>query len=191
MTRKLAAAVAGSLLLLTSAAPGFGCVGRVLTLSISGSADQQIVAQVMATYINQRTGTTVNVTDAPESKDGACPGDVCIQYVGSGLAGMGGGQQPKDDQEAYSMVKDFYMEKAKVVWLKPFGYKGPAGQDKASLAVPVANRDSLAKFPVLDRVINKLGSLLNDAAVQQLIEKAKSGDPKAAAKEFLKAQNLI
>jgi glycine betaine/choline ABC-type transport system substrate-binding protein len=144
----------------------------------------------MATYINQRTGTTVNVTTAPESKDGKCPGDVCIKYVGTGLAGMNG-EPPKDDQEAYKLVKEFYLEKEKAVWLKPFGYKGPVGKDKASQAVPVANRDSLAKFPVLDRVITKLGGLLDDATVQQLIEKAKAGDAKAAAKEFLKAKNLI
>jgi glycine betaine/choline ABC-type transport system substrate-binding protein len=131
------------------------------------------------------------VTSAPESTDGKCPGDVCIQYVGSGLEVMGSSQKPKDDQEAYTLVKDFSMEKQKIVWLKPFGYKGPTGKENASLAVPVANRDSLAKFPVLDRVITKLGGLIDDAAVQQLIEKAKGGDAKATAKEFLKAKNLI
>jgi glycine betaine/choline ABC-type transport system substrate-binding protein len=190
MTRKFAAAVSGSFFLLAAVSPGFACVGRVLNLTVSDSAEQQIIAQVMATYINQRTGTTVNVTTAPASKDGACSGDVCIQYVGDGLVGMKG-QQPGDDQEAYKLVKEFYMEKEKAVWLKPFGYKGPVGKDKASQAVPVAKRDSLAKFPVLDRVINKLGGLIDDAAVQQLIEKAKGGDAKAAAKEFLKAKNLI
>lgn len=191
MTRKLPVLIAGSILLLASAAPSFGCVGRVLNLAASDSPEQQIVAQVMATYINQRTGTTVNVTTAPESKDGKCPGDVCIQYVADSMESMKGSPQAQDDQEAYKQVKEFYLEKEKMVWLKPFGYKGPVGQDKASQAVPVASRDSLAKFPVLDRVINKLGSLINDAEVQQLIEKAKAGDANAAAKEFLKAKNLI
>jgi len=193
MVKKTAALLSGSVLLTALAvSPCQSCVGRILNLSIDGSAEQKAVGQLMATYINERTGTTVNLVENPQSgEDGSCATDVCIQYLKPALAGIGG-EQPQDEQEGYAKGKEFYMENKSIVWLKPFAFKGPAAQQAdASIAVPVSPREALGKFPVLDRVINKLSGMVNDALVQEMIEKSKGADPAAAAKELLKTQKLI
>ncbi|MCI5196068.1 MAG: hypothetical protein D3919_07520 [Candidatus Electrothrix sp. AW5] len=53
------------------------------------------------------------------------------------------------------------------------------------------NRESLVKFPILHRVINKLGSLIDDASLQTLLQQTAGGDVETVAKDFLKAKNLI
>ena len=171
--------------------PGYSCVGRILNLTINDSIEQQIVGQVMATYITERTGTTVNLVKGAGAQNTQCPTEICIHYLNTGLAGMNSDTQTGDDKETYSLVKEYYINNGQLVWLKPFGYKGPVTQTNSSLAVPVANKDTLGQFPVLDRTINKLGNRIDNAALQQLIEQAKSGDPKTVAKDFLKSQNLI
>lgn len=192
MAKKTMALLAGSVLLATLAAsPGQSCVGRVLNLTIDGSAEQKAVGQLMATYINERTGTTVNLVENQQSADGTCATDVCIQYLKPALAGIGG-EQPQDEQAGYAKGKEFYLENKSVVWLKPFAFKGPAAnQAEASIAVPVSPREALGKFPVLDRVINKLSGMVSDSLVQEMIQKSQGADPAAAAKELLKAQKLI
>lgn len=192
MAKKTMALLAGSVLLTALAAsPGQSCVGRVLNLTIDGSAEQKAVGQLMATYINERTGTTVTLVENQQSADGTCATDVCIQYLKPALAGIGG-DQPQDEKEGYAKGKEFYLENKSIVWLKPFAFKGPvANQAEASIAIPVSPREALGKFPVLDRVINKLSGMVSDSLVQEMIQKSQGADPAAAAKELLKAQKLI
>lgn len=178
-------------LLLTLTSTSYSCVGRILNLTVNDSPEQQLIAHIMATYITERTGTTVNIVNSSEDMGTQCPGDICINYVKTGLSGMSSDDQGSDDQENYSLVKEYYIENENLVWLKPFGYKGPVQQQDASLAVPVANRESLAKFPVLDRVINKLGNLIDDSSLEQLLQQTQSGDAESVAKDFLKTRNLI
>jgi glycine betaine/choline ABC-type transport system substrate-binding protein len=193
MRRKNALLFSASLfLLLTFTSTSYSCVGRILNLTANDSKEQQVVAHIMATFITERTGTTVNIVNSSEDSGAGCPSDICINYVNTGLSGMSGDNQGSDDQENYSLVKEYYNnEQEDLVWLKPFGYKGPVKQQDASLAVPVANRESLAKFPILSRVIDKLGSLIDDSSLEQLLQQAESGDAESVAKDFLKTKNLI
>ncbi|WP_339136521.1 MAG: glycine betaine ABC transporter substrate-binding protein [Candidatus Electrothrix sp. GW3-4] len=183
--------IASLFLLLTFTSTSYSCVGRILNLTVNESPEQQIVAHIMATYITERTGTTVNIVNSTEALGAECPTDICINYVNTGLSGMSSDNQGGDEQENYSLVKEYYIENENLVWLKPFGYKGPVKQGDASLAVPVANRESLAKFPVLDRVINKLGDLIDDSSLEQLLQQTENGDAEGVAKDFLKTKNLI
>ena len=191
MRQKITLLCTASLLLLTFTSTSHSCVGRILNLTVNDSPEQQIIAHIMATYITERTGTTVNIVNSAEDVGTQCPTDICINYVNTGLSGMSSDEQGSDEQENYSLVKEYYIENENLVWLKPFGYKGPVQQEDASLAVPVANRESLAKFPVLDRVINKLGNLIDDSSLQQLLQQTESGDAENIAKDFLRTKNLI
>ncbi|MCI5165090.1 MAG: hypothetical protein D3903_03105 [Candidatus Electrothrix sp. GM3_4] len=193
MQRKNALLLSASLfLLLTFTSTSYSCVGRILNLTVNDSLEQQIIGHIMATYITERTGTTVNIVNSTEAMGTQCPGDICINYVNTGLSGMSSDDQGSDDQENYSLVKEYYNnEEEQLVWLKPFGYKGPVQQQGASLAVPVANRESLVNFPILSRVIDKLGSLIDDSSLEQLLQQAESGDAESVAKNFLKTKNLI
>ncbi len=84
-----------------------------------------------------------------------------------------------------------------MVWLKPFGYQGPLtseanpGKDGITLAVPIAAKDTLRKFPVLDRLINKLRGRIDNNTMDELMEKTKNRDAREVVKEFLKTQRLI
>ncbi|CAK8715033.1 ABC-type glycine betaine transport system substrate-binding domain-containing protein [Candidatus Electronema halotolerans] len=194
MTKKLTVLLSGSVLLAAlTASPGHSCVGRILNFSIDGSPEQKAAGQLMATYINERTGTTVNLVENSPTEDGSCPADtdICIQYLKPALDGMGS-EQPQDEQEAYSRAKEYYLENKQMVWLKPFSFKGPVQQADSSIAVPVSPRASLTKFPVLDRVINKLSGMITDDALQEMMNNLQgSSDPAVAAKEFLKSRKLI
>jgi glycine betaine/choline ABC-type transport system substrate-binding protein len=186
MTHKFSLLVSGSILLTALAAsPSHGCVGRILNFSIDGSPEQKAAGQLMATYINERTGTTVNLVENPPTKDGSCPTDICIQYLKPALARMGD-EQTQDEQEGYRKAKEYYLENKNMVWLKPFAFKGPGQGADASIAVPVSPRTSLTKFPVLDRVINKLSGMITDQTVQEF-----QNGGTASAKDFLKSRKLI
>ena len=182
---------ASLLLLLTFTSTSHSCVGRILNLTVNESQEQQLIAHIMATYITERTGTTVNIVNSEEATGAECPSDICINYVNTGLSGMSSDDQGSDDQEKYNLVKEYYIENEGLVWLKPFGYKGPLQQQNASMAVPVANQESLAKFPILHRVINKMGGLVDDSALEELLQQTENGDAESVAKDFLKAKNLI
>lgn len=190
-TKKSLVYAACCLLLLTFTSTSYSCVGRILNLTVNESPEQQVIGHIMATYITERTGTTVNIVKSSEDTGAECPSDICINYVNTGLAGMSAEDQGSDDQENYSLVKEHYRDNEGLIWLKPFGYKGPVQGQESSMAVPVANDESLKKFPILHRVINKLGNLITDSSLQELLKQAESGDAEGTAKEFLKAKNLI
>ena len=46
------------------------CVGRILNIGIVKSLNENLLAELVSTLINERTGTTVNVKvfDSPESR---------------------------------------------------------------------------------------------------------------------------
>ncbi len=178
-----------------------GCVGRILTLAISNSPDQQIMGAILSVYINERTGTTVKLTH---------PGDIqaCHQAVLSGQANMyinylkpaerilGLKKTENNPQRLYVLVSQGFLDRFKLVWLKPLGYKGPLtssltpGKD-ASLAAPVVSVETLRKFPVLDRLINKLGGRIDSNTLEGLEGSTKGQGTKKAARDFLKALRLI
>ncbi len=203
MKQKITLLFAGCMILLYAfALPAQSCVGRILTLSIDDTPEQKLVGQLLATYITERTGTTVNLTtvlDVKASEDliEQCKADIFLNYIKVGMAGMEHADTAADTQESYSLVKQYYLEKNDMVWLKPLGYKGPlqnpavTDPGSISLAVPVTTKDVLDRFPVLDRVINKLSGRVDDRTLQQLMQKAETDGIKVAVKGFLKAQNLI
>jgi len=178
------------------------CVGRLLIVAVSNSTDQVIMGQMLSILINERTGTTVNVIQPGDLKrchetvlEGKA--DIYINYIGMGLAGMGGSSKADNPQKVYTLVRQRYMEKFGMVWLKPFGFKGPLTpeanlkKDCATLAVPVATKDVLRRFPVLDRLINKIGGRIDNNTMDELRKKTENQDIKEAIREFLKTQRLI
>lgn len=182
--------------------PGQSCVGRILTVSVNDTIEQKVMGQLLATYITERTGTTVNMTTAldvkiSEEQIKQCKADIFINYLNIGLAGMEGADTSGNTQETYALVKQYYIDKFEMVWLKPLGYKGPVTNDpqkedtNLSLAVPITTREVLNRFPVLDRVINKLGGRIDEQTLQQLIKKTETSEISVVVKDFLKDQNLI
>ena len=184
------------------ALPVQGCVGRILTISLDKSADQQIIGQILSVYINERTGTTIEFVEAADvqaSQAAVARGDadIFINYVDVALSGLKDTETGENPQESYAIVRESYLQNMDMVWLKPFGYKGPisriadgAGPAK-SIAAPVTTKKVLERFPILDRLINKLEGKIDDSVMQQLMKKAATADPRDVAKEFLKNRNMI
>ena len=182
--------------------PLHACVGRILTIAVGNSTDQVIMGQMLSVLINERTGTTVNIVQPGDLKrchETVLKGkaDIYINYIGMRRASTGGSTKVDDPQKVYTLVRQRYMEEFGMIWLKPFGFEGPlileAGgkKDGATLAAPVTTKDVLRRFPVLDRLINKLGGRIDNNTMDELRKKTENEDIKEAVREFLKTQNLI
>ncbi|MEA3468014.1 MAG: glycine betaine ABC transporter substrate-binding protein [Thermodesulfobacteriota bacterium] len=178
---------------------GYACVGRILTISVTDSPDQQVIAQILSVLITERTGTCIELiqaadVQASEKKMEKGDADIIISYLGVARAGIEGAESATNSQETYAIVKAHYLQNSGMVWLKPFGYSGPTGNEftqKESIAAPITTTTVLDRFPVLDRVINKLDGKIDDAILKQLAEQSATGDPREVAKSFLKARNMI
>ncbi|MEA1866763.1 MAG: glycine betaine ABC transporter substrate-binding protein [Thermodesulfobacteriota bacterium] len=202
MKRKIFVFILGLIFLFLPANTLHSCVGRLLVVAVSNSQDQIIMGQMMSVLINERTGTTVNITQPGDLK--AChkavlEGNACIyiSYIGVAQADRGVADAVNDPQESYILVSQSFLEKFDMVWLKPFGFQGPltneahSREDRGTPAAPIATKDTLRKFPVLDRVINKLGNRIDNNIMEELRKKTENRDVKKVVREFLKAQNLI
>ncbi len=202
MKRKIFVFILGLLVFLLPANTLHSCVGRLLVVAVSNSPDQIIMGEMMSVLINERTGTTVNITQPGNLKachEAVLKGKACIyiSYIGVAQADMEGADAVNDPQESYTLVSQSFLEKFDMVWLKPFGFQGPltneahSKKDRGTLAAPIATKDTLRKFPVLDRVINKLGNRIDNNIIEELRKKTENQDVKKVVREFLKAQNLI
>ncbi len=178
------------------------CVGRILTVAIDNSVDQKVVGTVLAIFINERTGTTVDLIpckDISSCKDMVKNGDadIFIDYIGQASLEIGDASKASSPQEIYSLVKQYFLHNYSMVWLKPFGYHGPLGTlpkpgfGQGSLAAPVTSSRVLDQFPILDRVINKLSGKLDDECLKKLVQDSKAGDNETVIKKFLRDRNLI
>jgi glycine betaine/choline ABC-type transport system substrate-binding protein len=194
--REIAGIIIGLASWIVLANVAYGCVGRLLVVAVNGAGEQMIMGQMLSVLINERTGTTVDLVEPGDLK--ACHealvrgnADIYINYIGSGVAGEELGDSGDDSQKLYTLVSQSYLEKFGMVWLKPFGFKGPEGKEKGSLAAPVTTKEVLRKFPVLDRLINKLGGKIDSKVIAQLEKNAEGRDVKEVVTEFLKSQRLI
>jgi osmoprotectant transport system substrate-binding protein len=187
------------------------CIGRLLYLGITDAQDQKIMAEVLCTMIGESTGTKVNVVKfktLDECREEIRKGqlDLYVDYVCSGLISVLNvngekGQQPgpvtiENAAKAYSTVKHLSDKRFSLIWLKPFGYDNPSILTAPpawlngipNSAVCVARRETLNRFPVLPRLINKLGDKIPNGAIEDL---AKNKDLKVAVKAFLEERKLI
>ncbi len=202
MKRNCFVLISGLLFFLLLSNPGHSCVGRLLVVAVSNSADQVIMGQMLSILINERTGTTVEIVqpgDLERCHETVLNGkaDIYISYIGMGQASTGMSSEVHDPQEVYALVRQRYMEKFGMVWLKPFGFQGPLTpeanfqREHPTLAAPIATKDVLRRFPVLDRLINKLGGRIDSHTMDELKKKIENQDIREAVKEFLKTNSLI
>ncbi|MDY6987472.1 MAG: glycine betaine ABC transporter substrate-binding protein [Thermodesulfobacteriota bacterium] len=183
--------------------PLHSCVGRLLVVAVDNSQDQVIIGQMLSILINERTGTTVDIVKPGDLKtchEAVLKGeaDIYVNYIGDGLVLTGASSGGDDPQKVYTLVSQAFLEKFEMVWLKPFGFQGPmaseanpAKKKSGTLAAPVTTRDVLRKFPVLDRLINKLGGRVDNSIMEELRKKAEGQEVKEVVREFLKAHRLI
>jgi hypothetical protein len=93
----------------------------------------------------------------------------------------------------HSPVKEEYGKELNLLTLPPFGFYGQAlsPEGEAGQGVVILRRDTWTKFPALDKLITKLSGKIDDAAMQQLEERAAKEDLRTVVREFLRANRLL
>ena len=194
--------IAGLIFLHLLATPLLACKGRLLVIAVDNSVDQAIMGKMLSIFINERTGTTVEIVqteDIQTSHEMVLQGkaQIYITYVGMAQAGTEGANALNEPQKAYILASRSYMEKFGMVWLKPFGFQGPltqaapSGKVDPSLAVAVTTKDVIKKFPILDRLINKLAGQVDNNAIEELRKNSENQDVELTIRAFLTSRNLM
>ena len=182
------------------AGSSYSCVGRLLVLAVGDTPDQVVMAEMLSLLVNERTGTSVELVKPGNLE--ACKeavkqdkAQIFFNYVGVAQAEMGEVTDNGNTQEIYNKVRQHYLDTYDMVWLKPFGFSGPMDQnskvENGSMIAPVSTSEVLKRFPVLDRVINKLKNKVDDKTIADLVEKSKDKDVKEVVKDFLKSKKMI
>ena len=172
------------------------CVGKLLHIGVLNSAEGQVLSEILSTLIMERTGTTVAVEFYKSMQElyaamQAKKVDMAIENTARAMQLL---KQPAetDPKKAYEYVKTAYEKERGMIWLKPFGFSHTSGSASPSYTATILRVDILNNFPVLPRVINKLGSTIDNETYAKLIKSAESGEkPKKVARDFLKSKKLI
>jgi osmoprotectant transport system substrate-binding protein len=173
------------------------CVGKTLVIGSTGSVQQELMANILAQLITERTGTSVKLVthDSSQSAHQALLKDdldIYVEYTGVGQTQILGAEPVQDAEQLYQAVKKRYNEELNLIWLKPLGFEARLqGLQLPTQAVPVARKDTLKKFPALARLINKLGGKIDADTIASLEAQAGSQGVKDVARTFLKQNRLI
>jgi len=170
------------------AAPAGACVGKTLVIGAVGTPEGRVVARVIAILINERTGTTVKISELPDPEAAHRAildheVDIVVEAAGRALERLGL-PVPGDPQARYREAKRAYLERLNLVWLPPLGF----GTGGSGPAAPVARKDTLRKFPALSRLIAKTRGLLTGPVLAEMVAQE---DPVRAARDFLRRRRLI
>jgi len=183
-----------AVLLMLAVATASACVGKTVVIGSKGGVQQDVLAQVLAVLITERTGTTVKVVrfDSTAAAHEALLGaeiDMYVEYTGIAQRDTLKVTPGADAAAIYGAVKEAYNRDLNLIWLEPLGFS-LAGELPAQ-AAPVVRKDTLKKFPALARLINKLGGRVDNAAIAAMEEQAAQQSLPDVARAFLKSQRLI
>lgn len=185
-------------ILFTLASPSQACVGRILYIGALDNPESKLMAELLVTLINERTGTNVKIRYANSSKDLYASFkthdensriDIIVENTAEAMAFI---HRPRlaDLNQEYNEVKKLYEKDLELVWLTPFGYKSGTAND--AISAPLLRLDVLTNFPLLPRILNKLSGAIDNSTFTSLMNKIKNGDkPKNVAKDFLKERKFI
>ncbi|HEY5672999.1 MAG TPA: glycine betaine ABC transporter substrate-binding protein [Malonomonas sp.] len=178
-------------------APAYACVGKTLVIGSTGGLQQEVLANMLAQLITERTGTSVKLVTHETSssahqallKDDL---DIYVEYTGVGQLEILRAEPVADAEQLYQSVKTRYNEELNLVWLSPLGFEAALqGVEIPTQAAPVARKDTLKKFPALARLINKLGGKIDGETIARLETEAGQRGAKDVARGFLKQNRLI
>lgn len=198
MMRVLQSMLVLLLLLTCVSSAALACVGKTLEIGTTGSVQQEVLANIIAELIGERTGTTVKLVPFKSSVEAhaallKADIDMYVEYTGVGQTVILQASPLADAAELYMAVKDRYNQELNLIWLKPFGFDAARslGVTLPAEAAPVVRKDTLKKFPALARLINKLGGKIDLQAMTLLEKEAAAGQSKQVAHGFLKNNRLI
>ncbi|MBI5416583.1 hypothetical protein HZA55_01320 [Candidatus Poribacteria bacterium] len=182
------------------------CIGKTITIGYKNFVEQKILAEILYSIITERTGTTVvlkSFSSTEECNKALEKNEISlyVEYVGMAYSEI---LHENDNSKSYDaiigIVKNNYSEKKNLVWLNLFKFESSAGENdilrKKGLPLtsgPVIGKETLKMFPILPRLLNKLGDKIDNISINELIKLVvqKKIEPKIAAQNFLKIKKLI
>lgn len=185
-----------AVIILTLSIRADSCVGRILNIGIVNSVNENLLAELISVLLDERTGTTVNVTVFDSSREiyeSVKKDDIGIVIENTDHAlKMLNVQLTGDLTKDYKASKKAFREKLNLIWLKPFGVIDDEGGKNQRYYSAVITEDVLINFPALPRVINKLKNISNDKRFGKVVKSARSGKKvKRAVRDFLRKKKLI
>lgn len=190
---KSAVVVVAMLLLIVPGADA--CVGKLLSIGVVNSSEGKVLSEILSVLITERTGTAVTVKFFPGLRElydavKVKQVDISVENTSTAMRLLNKAAEA-DAKKAYEYVKAAYEKDMGLVWLKPFGFQNGTGGERSHTAV-ILRAEILNNFPILPRVINKLGGSITDETYLRLIASVESGEKaKKVARDFLKSKKLI
>ena len=162
------------------------CVGKTIHLGIS-SANEKLMAEMASLMISERTGSSVKVEVYKDSKslyEAVKQGKVNIIIENTDRALEVLGKTKSAGTLGVDSIKSEYRKSFNLTWLNPFGV--------APQYAPVLTADTLANYPALPKLLNKLAGVLSNDTYSKLLKSIESDDKtRKIAKDFLKGKKLI
>lgn len=162
------------------------CVGKTIHLGIS-SANEKLMAEMASLMISERTGSSVKVDVYKDSRslyEAVKQGKVNIIMENTDRALEVLGKTRNAGSSGVDSIKSEYRKNFNLTWLNPFG--------AAPQYAPVLTADTLANYPALPKLLNKLAGVLSNDTYAKLLKTVESDDKtKKVAKDFLKGKKLI
>jgi len=193
--------LAAALAALAFSSPARACVGRTILIGYHDAPDQVMVANILAVFIDERTGTTVKLSRFRTREEAfeAIRLDKVSLYTDYStiLLSKFAGERPSgDDEKNIARLKEVLNRKYNVVWLEPFGYdryfpEAAKNGERPGQAGVMLCKDALSKFPALPKLLGKLRGVLDNETMASLLREASTSDPKTVARRFLKSRKLI
>lgn len=187
-----------SILLIASSA--FACVGRTLYIAALETPAEKVMAEMLATLINERTGTTIQIRyfasldeiySALRSNEEEKRADILIEDTIDAMTVLKKEVSQSPDTD-FITAKELYEKDLGVIWLNPFGFSNSKGETIQSISAPLVRRDVLTNFPLLPRILNKMAGVITNTVYSDLLQEVdKGGKAKTVAKDFLKKKKLI
>jgi osmoprotectant transport system substrate-binding protein len=204
--RKLAVVVLAAVLAAAATAawwPAEACVGKTIFLGRLPGREQEILSEIFAKMVSERTGTTIQVKSfadrrATHAALQAAEIDVYLEDQGKAVREILGIPAYGNPAETREILRREYEQRFNLIWLEPWGPAGRSAQvagtavpSVPSSMAPVLRKDTLKKFPALSRLINKLAGVVDDDAMAKLLQESERRPARDVVKQFLKDKRLI
>jgi glycine betaine/choline ABC-type transport system substrate-binding protein len=177
-------------LAVASGVAAHACVGKTLFIGITGTPQEQLLAEMVSVLVSERTGTNVRVViyrDARQLYGALKQGQVGLLIENTDRAyDVLGRSHEASGKVAYDSLKAEYRKSLNLVWLDSFG------SSVGSLYAPVISTDVLGALPALPKLLQKLAGVATDSGYVRLLKSMKGDEkPKKFARDYLKARKLI
>ena len=147
--------------LLLTAHISLACVGKTIHLGIS-SPNERLMAEMASLMISERTGSSVQIEVYKDSRalyEAVKQGKVNVIMENTDRALEVLGKTKSAGAAGLDSIKSEYRKTLNLTWLSPFG--------AVPQYAPVLTADTLANYPALPKLLNKLERLLLCRDVQR------------------------